>query len=125
MLPTPQQSSLSSIEAMQWQTEMEDQDSGSKEKEVEGQHRWNARDRTVIARMEQYLTENDSIKVEIEELELLLGPEDSEVNLRHILRYARKKGATSSKSFARKDRVSTWRCQRLKALQEEKARRNV
>ena len=42
MLPTPQQSSYSSIEAMQWQTEMEDQGSG-----------WNARDRTVIAKMEQ------------------------------------------------------------------------
>ena len=33
MLPTPQQSSKSSIQAMQWQTEMEDQGSG-----------WNARD---------------------------------------------------------------------------------
>ena len=32
--------------------------------------------------LEQYLNESDCIKLEIEELELLLGPEDSEVNLR-------------------------------------------
>ena len=38
----------------------------------------------VIARMEQYLNENDSMKVDVGELELLLGPEDSEVDLRHI-----------------------------------------
>ena len=66
--PTPQQSSHSSIEAMQWPIEMEDQENGSCEKEFEGQHRWNARDRTVIAKLEQYLKKSDSIKVEIEEL---------------------------------------------------------
>ena len=38
--------------------------------------------RTVIAKMEQYLKESDNMKEEIEELELLLGPEDSEVDLR-------------------------------------------
>ena len=57
----------------------------------EGEHRWSARDRTVIARMEQYLNENDNMRVEIEELEFLLGPEDSEVDLRQILRNARRK----------------------------------
>ena len=31
--------------------------------------------------MEQYLNENDRVKLEIEELELLLGPEDLEANL--------------------------------------------
>ena len=40
---------------------------------------------------EQYLNENDNMKVEIEELELLLGPADSEVDLRKFLRYARRK----------------------------------
>ena len=39
MPPTPQQCSQSSIEAMQWQTEVEDQESGSHEKEFEGEHR--------------------------------------------------------------------------------------
>ena len=37
----------------------------------------------------QYLNESDCMKLEIEELELQLGPEDSEVNLRHILRTGR------------------------------------
>ena len=68
MPPTPQQSSYSSIEATEWQTEMEDQGSG-----------WNARERTVIANMEQYLNDSDYLKLEIEELELPHGPEDSEV----------------------------------------------
>ena len=49
-------------------------------------------DRTGIARMEQYLNRSDSMKVEIEELYSLLGPEDWEVNLRQILRNANKKG---------------------------------
>ena len=39
---------------------------------------WSARERRVIARMEKYLNENDCMTLEIEELELLLGPEDSE-----------------------------------------------
>ena len=38
--------------------------------------------------MEQYLNENDSMKLEIEQLELLLGPGDSEVNVRFFLRNA-------------------------------------
>ena len=62
---------------MQWQSEMEIQGSS-----------WNARERTVIARMEQYLNASDCMKLEIEELELPLGPEDSEVTLRYISRAA-------------------------------------
>ena len=59
--------------------------------------------------MEQNLNENDSMKVGIEELELLLGSEDSEVDLRHILVYARKKRVAKSLKFsARRVRVSSW-----------------
>ena len=58
MPPTPQQSLQPSIEAMQLQTEVEDQESDSCEMEYEGEHRWTARDGTVVARMEQYLNEN-------------------------------------------------------------------
>ena len=50
------------------------------------------RERTVVANMEQYLSDNDCVKLEIEELELLLGPEDSEANLRYILRNANRRG---------------------------------
>ena len=103
MPPTPQQSPYLSIETMQWQTEVEDLESDSCEMELEVEHRWTARDRTVIARMEQYLNEKDHMKVEIEELLLLLGPEDSEVDLRQILRYARrKKGGRISDIFSSK-----------------------
>ena len=67
---------------------MEDWENCSGEMKFEGEHL--ARGRKVIARMKQYLNENDSMKVEVAELELLLGPENSEVDLRHILRYARR-----------------------------------
>ena len=56
----------------------------------EGEYRWTARHRVVTSRMEQYLDRSESMKVEIEELELLLGPEDSEIDLRYILTNARK-----------------------------------
>ena len=86
---TPQQSSHSSIEAMQWQNEMEDQES-----------LWSARERSVVARMEQYLNASDCMKLEIDELELLLCPEDSEVNLRHLLRNASRRSVNVFVFFA-------------------------
>ena len=50
------------------------------------------------------------MKVEIEELELQLGPEDSEADLRFIVMNAKrnKRVAGSFKSSARKVRVSSW-----------------
>ena len=100
----------------------------------EGEHRWTARDRTVIARMEQYLDENDNMRVEIEELEFLLGPEDSEVDLRQILRYARrKKGGRIFDIFSSKGQseflVASRRRwderQRVLVTQEEESRRKA
>ena len=79
MPPTPQQSSHSSTEEMQWQEEMEVQ-----------ARIWSARERTVIAKMENYLDNNDDMKVEVGELELLMGPEVSEVDLMYILTLARR-----------------------------------
>ena len=71
----PQQSSHSSIEDRHWQIEVEDQI-------------WDARDRS------------DSMKVEVEELKSLLGPEDSEVDFRRILEEARnKKGRAIFETF--------------------------
>ena len=99
MSPTPQQGLPPSIEAMQLHMEVEDQGNCICRIEYGGEHRWTARDRVVIARMEQYLDESDSLKVEVEELELLLGPEDSDVDLRHILMYARKKRVARSLTF--------------------------
>ena len=66
MPPTPLQNSNSSFEE-QSQNEVEDQI-------------WSARDRTVIASTKQYPEKSDGMKVEVEELEFLLGPEDSEVD---------------------------------------------
>ena len=48
------------------------------------------------------------MKLEIEELELLLGPEDSEVNLRNILKNASRRAAEYLKSSIREKRLSTW-----------------
>ena len=113
--PAPQQSLQPSIEAVQLQT---DQESGSCEMEYE----WTARGRAVIARMEQYLNENDNMKVENEELELLFGPEDSEVDFRQILRYARIFeifGSKGQSEFLVASRVRWDERQRVLVTQEE------
>ena len=78
MPPTPLQNSFSSFEEEEGHFEVEDQI-------------WSARDRTVVARTKQYLEESKSKKVEFEELESLLGPEDSDVDFRRILEEARNK----------------------------------
>ena len=46
---------------------------------------WSAKDRATIAKTKQYLEESKSLEVEIEELESLLGPHDTEVDFRRIL----------------------------------------
>ena len=85
---TPLQNSYSSFEEEQEHSEVEDQI-------------WSARDRTVIARTEQYLEESKSLKVEVEELESLLGPADSDVDFRRILEEARnKKGCAIFETFS-------------------------
>ena len=52
MPPTPQQSRQRSIEAMQLQIKLEDQEIA-----YEGEYRWTARDRVVIARQKETLLE--------------------------------------------------------------------
>ena len=99
MPPTPQQSSYSSIKAVQWQTETEDQGSG-----------WNAPVRPVIANMEKYLNESDCMKLDTEELELPLGPEDCEVNLSHILRNASRRGSRLFEIFNSKEKRRALSC---------------
>ena len=50
---------------------------------------WTARERTIIARTRQYLEERKSTKMEVEELEDKLGPDDIDVDSRRILEEAR------------------------------------
>ena len=71
---------------------------------------WNARDRTVIARTKQYLEESKSLKEEVEELESLLGPDDSDVDFRRIIEEARgqKKVARYLRPSAQMVRVNSW-----------------
>ena len=58
-------------------------------------HRWTARERTVIARMVQYLNESYSMKMDIEEFEhCLLG-----VRGRHQAYCDERKGQKASKAF--------------------------
>ena len=78
MPPTPLQNLCSPFEEEQGHFEVEEQI-------------WSARDRKVIARTKQYLEENKILKVEVEELESLLGPQDSDVDFRPILEGARNK----------------------------------
>ena len=76
MPPTPLQNPHSSFEEEQWHFEVEDQ-------------MWSATDRTIIAKAKLYLEEGKSSKMEIEELESLLGPDDTDVDFRRILEEAR------------------------------------
>ena len=88
MPPTPLQNSYSSFEEEQEHFEVEDQI-------------WCARDRTVIARTKQYLEESESLKVEVEELESLQGPDDSDVDFRRILDEARdRRGCAIFETFS-------------------------
>ena len=57
----------------------------TKKKEEDG----NARGRTIIAGTKQYLERSFSVKVQVEALEALLGPEDVDVDLRRSLKEAR------------------------------------
>ena len=61
--PTPLQNSNSAFEEEQERFVVEDQ-------------MWSARERTIISKTTQYLEESYSVKVEVEELEDLLGPDD-------------------------------------------------
>ena len=73
-------------------------DHGRYEEEERG---WNARERTIIARTKQFLERSRSVKVQVEALEALLGPEDVDVDLRRILKEARdEQGRKSSKPSA-------------------------
>ena len=88
MPPTPLQNSYSSFEEEEGHFEVVDQI-------------WSARDRTVIARTKQYWEERKSVKVEVEELESLLGPDDSDVDFRRILEEARdEKGCAIFETFS-------------------------
>ena len=88
MPPTLLQNSHSSFGGEQGHFEVEDQ-------------MWSARDRTINAKTKQYLEERKSLKVNIEELESLLGPDDTDVDFRRILEEARdKKGCAVFDTFS-------------------------
>ena len=67
-------------------------------------------DRAVVARTKQYLKESQSLKVEVEELESLLGADDSDVDFRRILQVTRdeKKVARYLRPSAQTVRVNSW-----------------
>ena len=71
MPPTPLQNAYASFQEEQGHFEVEDQI-------------WSARERTIIARTKQHLERSYSVKVRVEELAELLGPEDFDVDFRRI-----------------------------------------
>ena len=104
------------------------------EMEVQGSS-WSARERTVTARLENYLNKEDCLKFDIEELELLTGPEDSEVNLRYLLMKASRRSGRifeifstkekSEHSVANKVRWDERQRERGAQTQEERSQRSV
>ena len=102
---------------------------GSFSSEEEGSL-WSAQERTAIARMEHNVNNNDCIKLEIDEVEdCSLGPEYSDVDVKHTLRNAPRECRNIFEAFSVKEKgehlvASKWRwddCQRQRKPQEEKA----
>ena len=59
--------------------------------------------------MENYLDKSDDIKLETDQLELLMDPKDSEVNLRYILAHdARRRGSRIFEIFSTKACRNGW-----------------
>ena len=58
------------------------------QEELEAQSFWSIQERRVTAAMDNYLERSDERKAEVEALELLMGPEESEVCLRYVLAHA-------------------------------------
>ena len=62
---------------------------------------WSAKERTTIARMKQYLERSYNVKVEVEEMEDLLRPDDVDVDFRRILKEAEmKEGCETFETFS-------------------------
>ena len=55
--------------------------------------------------MEDYLDKSDDMKVEIEALELLMDPEDTERCRRYILTHARRRGSRIFEIFSTKEEL--------------------
>ena len=64
-------------------------------------------ERTEVAGMENYLDKSDGMKVENEEFELLMDPEESEVCLRYILTHARRRGSRTF-DMHKREKLTTW-----------------
>ena len=61
---------------------------------------WSAKERTIIERIKQYLEKSYTVKVEVEDSEDLLGPDDVDVDFRRILKEARDEtGCTTFETF--------------------------
>ena len=89
--PTPVQHSYTSFVSHQ----------GRYEEEGRG---WNARERTIIVRTKQFLERSRRVKVQVEALEALLGPEDVVVDLKRILTEARdEQGRNIFEAFSSND----------------------
>ena len=63
-----------------------------------------ARERPVIPNVENYLDKSDGLKFEVGELEFLVGPEDSEVDLMYVLTHAKRRSSRIFEIFSAKEK---------------------
>ena len=115
MMPsTPQQSSHSSCEELvtdrKWTY-----------KEAAGV----SAERKVIAKMEDYLNQHDNVKVEVEELELMMSPEDPEVNLRYVLMNASRRGRNIFEILSTKGRREHFVASKVRLEQRQRQREEM
>ena len=72
--------------------------------------------------MEDYLNKHDKVKVEVEELELMMSPEDSEVNLRYIFVNAGRESSEISEIPSAKERSEHFVASKVRQEQRETGR---
>ena len=111
------QNSSASLSGRQWQADLKEQ-----------RVAWSSSERKVIRAVEEYLEKCADTQVDIEALECLMEPEDEEVFLRYILKYATRGGSNIFQLFdtaEKKDRFVANRrrwleCQGKKVAPQER-----
>ena len=76
-----------------------------------------------MAAMENYFEKSDDIKVQIEELELLMDPQDSEVCLRKILTHVKKERQQDFSRSSVQAEIVGWRQRKEGSIARKVAKR--
>ena len=83
------------------------------------------REERFTARMENYLSKNDCLKLDIEELEPMMSPEDSEVNLMYILMNASRRSSNIFEIFSTKEKSEHLVASKVRLQKRQRQREEI